>query len=475
MLATHESTAPPEVALGLGRRHGTSTSVPFDRWFRYPAGFASDHVAALLDELALPVGQVLVDPFAGSGVGGTAARSRGLGFYGVEAHPLVAELGRLKIEGVPGPPPLGLTPRPAGWLTGGAGEADRLGGRPGGGRSDGDGDLDAAPGLRDAADAAAQRAKELLADAPEGLCDSEADLVRSCFDGAVLADLVCLREAVRQDSGRWQPHLKWALLATLRDVASVKVGWPYQRPGSARRARHADSVSRFVARAGLMADDLASLPTETGAAPRRAVVTGDSRLAESWAGLADGEAAGCLTSPPYMNNFDYADATRLELYFWTALGSWKEMCDHVRAPMLTATTQQSNQPAASAAAAELEAWPAVASECARLVGELKAQRRARARGKEYDRVLPAYLAGAGAVLRHVARVLKPGAPCVLLVGDSAPYGVYVDTPALLAGLAAGVGLTVVSDRKIRARGGRWVTSGRHDHPLAERMVVLRRN
>ena len=43
---------------------------------------------------------------------------------------------------------------------------------------------------------------------------------------------------------------------------------------------------------------------------------GDSRVPEAWESIAPGTAKGCVSSPPYLNNFDYADATRLELYFW---------------------------------------------------------------------------------------------------------------------------------------------------------------
>lgn len=87
---------PTEPASGRGRSHGTSSREPFDRWFRYPAGFASDYVELLLDRLGLTEGMV-IDCFAGSGVTGTAAGARGLSFAGIEAHPFVAELARLKL------------------------------------------------------------------------------------------------------------------------------------------------------------------------------------------------------------------------------------------------------------------------------------------------------------------------------------------------------------------------------------------
>src|SRR6266496_699515 len=88
-------TSVADLASGRGRRHGTSNVDAFDRWFRYPAGFASDYASALLQRLDLPKNGVLLDCFAGSGVIGTAAQRSGLQFYGIEAHPLIAELARL--------------------------------------------------------------------------------------------------------------------------------------------------------------------------------------------------------------------------------------------------------------------------------------------------------------------------------------------------------------------------------------------
>src|SRR6266568_866361 len=77
-VARQANRLPSEPGSGRGRRHGTSSSQPFDRWFRYPAGFASDYAALLLGHLDVPAGGVVVDCFAGSGVIGTAARAQGI-------------------------------------------------------------------------------------------------------------------------------------------------------------------------------------------------------------------------------------------------------------------------------------------------------------------------------------------------------------------------------------------------------------
>lgn len=423
-----------EPSSGRGRRHGTSRSEPFDRWFRYPAGFASDYASLLLQQLQLPTAGLVVDPFTGSGVTGTAARRAGHSFFGVEAHPLVAELAALKLD-CPPESPSGL--------------------------------LLAARGLTE--QAAATRGPVDIS--------GEAELTIRSFDPATLALLVKLRDSIRaQPEHEWHLYLKWALLATLRDVASVRVGWPYQRPGSQRQPTFVDPVSRFLQRIEWMADDLRELKkSDLGPLDFR-VKQGDSCEAANWNELGDGIAHGCVTSPPYLNNFDYADATRLELYFWGDVTSWSQMCSEVRSDMLTATTQQSSVGAARDARILLQNYGTVGAQIGDLAEQLKKERGNRARGKEYDRVLPDYFVAIARILQNLAKVLAAGAPAVLLVGDSAPYGVYVDTPGLIAKLGVQLGFSLEQDVILRHRGQRWASnSTRHNVELAERFVLLRRD
>jgi hypothetical protein len=426
---------PLEPATGRGRRHGTSSSEPFDRWFRYPAGFASDYVSVLLRHLDLRPGSLVVDPFAGSAVTGTAARAADLSFFGVEAHPLITELGCLKLQYPPGD---------ARELTQ---SASRL------------------------TDEASQR---VAAAAPD--LDSEAELVRRCFTGDTLARLGTLRDLIRSGvAAPWTDYLKWALLATLRDVASVRVGWPYQRPGTERRPIHGDVFGRFRQRAAWMAADLGHMTSIGPGSPYARIVHGDARDPRAWTAMAPAVAQGCVSSPPYLNNFDYADATRLELYFWGVVASWSQMCATVRSSMITATTQQSTVASAKTGSENLQRFHGTAATIAALADRLQAERTGRKRGKEYDRVLPAYFAAIGEVLANLAKILAPGAPTVWLIGDSAPYGVYVDTPALIAEIAGSLGFIVEKDVLLRRRGQRWsANSTRHSVNLSERLILLRR-
>lgn len=433
---------PSEPGSGRGRSHGTSSREPFDRWFRYPAGFASDYVSLLLDRLGLAEGTV-VDCFAGSGVTGTAARARGLGFAGIEAHPLVAELAQIK-----------LAPTASGdqvlALARGTVEAVRLSIA----RS-GEGDLAA-------------------------ILRNEPALVGRSFSDETLSALVLLREAIKREvDNPAAVYLKWALLGTLRDVAGVKVGWPYQRPGVVRKPRHSDTLARFAVRAEAMAADLAAaaMAAVTGEPVVAQVVVGDSRDPQAWARLsARGNA--CIASPPYLNNFDYADATRLELYFWGEVTTWSEMCREVRGDMVTATTQQSSVVEKATSIDDLSRR--MGSDCAavrqvlELVDAMTTFRREReGRSKEYDQVAPAYFAAMWDILENLYANLESGSTALWLVGDSAPYGVYIDTPRLIGELAETVGFAYSDDVHLRARGNRWgQNNDRHKVPLAERLIVL---
>lgn len=429
------SALPAEPGSGRGRRHGTSSDDPFDRWFRYPAGFASDYAGLLLNQLGVHPGGTIVDPFGGSGVTGTAARGAGMSFLGIETHPLIAELASLKLQHPPATP-------------------SEL--------------VEAAADVTNEADVACEDA----GDDP----DKFPDLVRRSFDPGTLGRLTTIRELIQERSEEtWAPYLKWALLGTLRDVASVRVGWPYQRPTMSRRAPHADPVVRFRRRAAMIAEDLVLLSAAAPARTQAVIACGDSRDAAVWRQFVPVPADGCVSSPPYLNNFDYADATRLELYFWGEVTSWAGMCRDVRSGMIVATTQQSRVQAAQEALESLSRYGETGNEIAGLTKCLAAERKARKRGKEYDQVIPSYFLGISQVLENLAGALAPGAPAVWLIGDSAPYGVYIDTPAIIGRLATEHGLAVEQDVLLRHRGNRWAGNpARHQEQLSERLVLLRR-
>ena len=404
-----------------GPRHA-----PFDRWFRYPAGFSPAALEVALEAASLKPGDLVVDPFAGAATGWRAGVARGYRYVGLEAHPEIAELAQLKMRHLERPRRI------------------------------------------------VEHAEQLVRDIEEADISGETELVRRSFEADSLQKFVSIRDQLkalpRKTTNR---YLKWSLLGALRDSATVQVRWPYQRPAVHRRPRIADPVRAFLRRAEWMATDLEEALGHT----RSAVLRGDARRSADWVRiLGDQRASAVITSPPYLNNFDYADATRLELYFWGVATTWSEMVARVRAGMLTATTQQTRKDRTRKAMTRLGSLaPATTSALAPLIIKLETERHARARGKEYDRVIGPYFEGMTRVLTNVLKSAQRGALIVLVIGDSAPYGVYIDTPALLAQLAQELGFELLELKNIRHRGTRWRNnSTRHQHPLSEQLLVLRR-
>lgn len=408
---------------GVGAPNGPKTA-PFDRWFRYPAGFNSGTLQQCFALLGDTSGGLVVDPFAGVCTTGIQARSLGFEFLGLEAHPFIAELAALKFTHPADPSELIALAR---------GITQRL-------------------EINEAYD--------------------ELSLVERSFSPETLVWLASLRDRIKAlRDNPWMLYLKWCLLGALRECASVKVGWPYQRPAVSRTPRIIDPQRAFMRRVQWMAEDLATTPTS----PVASVHISDARLPEDWTRtIAQRKAAAIITSPPYLNNFDYADATRLELYFWGTVRSWLQMTSQIRSGMIIASTQQSRKALAEESAEILATLcPRSAAIIERLTREVRQERLLRRNGKQYDQVLPSYFADLTHVLINIREHGLPRAPVILVVGDSAPYGVYIDTPALLGGISEELGFTHASVLPIRHRGHRWRTNGiRHSVDLTEKVILL---
>lgn len=401
------------------------SSNPAFSWTRHPAPFARSVLETAVEILELPRGAGVIDPFCGTATAGTYLVGRGERFYGIEAHPLTARIAAAKFAR-PGPP---------------------------------DGLRAAAYAVSDAAVSATTGPRLLR----------EPDLLLRAIDIEVLSKLVAMRDALYARGDPWEDQLVVALLGALRDCAPS--GWPAPDMGRSRK-RPPSPTEALIRRADLMANDIAAAPRE----PVAHVTHGDSRTADAWSKADPGTIDGCITSPPYMNQVSYAEASRLELFFLGLARDWRGMTSLLYPKLLAACTQQvSVREAKFARTAALLRTPATAVALGLLTEQLVREQRNRTRGKPYDSLLWTYWIDMADVLSQLLRVLAPGARAVWLIGDTAPYGVHIDAPQILALLATELGFEALDDRPVRERGGRWAgVGGRHSRRLEERLIVLRR-
>src|SRR5947209_1210913 len=74
-------------------------ALPVHRWFRYSAGFSALWVGDVIRGAKAKGAARILDPFAGSGTVLVEADCEGIPSIGVESHPFVARVARVKIRG----------------------------------------------------------------------------------------------------------------------------------------------------------------------------------------------------------------------------------------------------------------------------------------------------------------------------------------------------------------------------------------
>lgn len=184
----------------------------------------------------------------------------------------------------------------------------------------------------------------------------------------------------------------------------------------------------------------------------------------------------CVTSPPYLNNFDYAEMSRMELYFWGYAGSWREVTNTVRSILIPNTTtipteiKKNHELYAEQLSFEF-------IQCLRpLVDELKIRRTQRAGKKEYYSLIFPYFAGIKKVFTECFRLLKPNADIHVVIGDAYLYGVHIPTSQLTLALLQEIGFDTMETKLLRTRGSRWILSKREGAgtPIGEYWIYGRR-
>jgi hypothetical protein len=174
-----------------------------------------------------------------------------------------------------------------------------------------------------------------------------------------------------------------------------------------------------------------------------------------------------ITSPPYPNNYDYADATRIEMTFWKDSTGWSDLQAKVRAHLMRSCSQH-----AAAERLKLETLlssprlapirPELTEVCQRLA-EIRLTKGGK---KTYHTMIAAYFSDLADVFHNLRKIPAPGATVCFVIGDSAPYGIHVPAEKWLGALAISAGFSGWRFEKLRDRNIKW-DNRVHDVPLHE--------
>jgi DNA modification methylase len=265
----------------------------------------------------------------------------------------------------------------------------------------------------------------------------------------------------------------------LRTASKAGTGWPYIAPTKYHeKTKELDGVEEFKKRAYLFYKDLLYIKRKPCKKNIKCkILLGDAR--EFNGKILPKSIDFAITSPPYLNNYDYADRTRLETYFWGQYATWGEITKKVRDKLMIAATTQIRRTDFNGGSpldkAILETSPAIFNELNHKIKLLADVRMKKGGRKSYDLLVAGYFNGMYKVLSEVHKVLKPGCDFVLVLGDSAPYGVYIPTEEYLGKIGKGIGFKSYAVEILRTRGGKWANnSQRHSVPLKESILTLKK-
>ena len=416
-----------------------SLRAPVHRWFTYPAGFSYKAVEHSIERYGIVSGQTIYDPFMGSGTTNLTAKTLGINSTGVEAHPFVYQITKAKLD----------------W------------------------DIDVKHG-RDFVDfvqkslskkSSALKGRKLQTEFPE--------LILKCYEEKSLYDLWALRELIAEnlEDKDIRGFFFVVVTAMLRNISIAATGWPYIAPNKVKTTSiDKDVLTEFVLLSNQMMNDIQEIKIWSNNRYKNSkhnLINGDSR--NTLGLIEDYSIDHVFTSPPYLNNFDYADRTRLELYFWGQAKSWGDISQKIRTILMTSATTQINR-----TDERYKILDEFSNECPKVtkfigdsVEKLADIRKTKGGKKSYDLMVAGYFNDMYKIIKDVYRVMKPNTKALFVLGDSAPYGIYIPTDKLIGDIGVSVGFKSYEIEVLRTRGDKWKANPqRHNIPLREGVVIL---
>lgn len=384
------------------------------RWYNFIAGFSPEYVHRCIGLSGLEPGARLIDPFSGLATALVEANRMGLDAEGYEAHPFFADIAEAKIG------------------TRSLSQLDEV--------------------------------STLLFSAPyhskpveSYWHGSQLEFLSKLLDVTSLQRLGAARDRITDCSAEAKPLFQLVLSRTLEACAGAATDGIYKAPTTAKLAVPYQVALRTITDQiyeDLFAQDFSSFGHSDiwQQSSENMIFTDDSSIDI------------CVTSPPYLNNFDYAEMTRMELYFWGYADSWRSITEKVRSKLIvnttTAPTRLKNDQARWAGFLS----PSMNDTLTALADQLADERIRRHGSKDYFKLVLPYFAQMSTVIQEAARVLKFGAPLFMVVADAALYGVHIHTESLIARLLEEAGFSVRRITRLRDRGDRWVLDKRTGPP-----------
>lgn len=399
--------------------------LPIHGWYRYSAGYSSQWAENTIEKLCPKGDELILDPFAGSGTTLLASDAKNIDSVGFEAQKFVFKIAQAKLS---------YKVNSQEFLP----QADTF--------------LESAKKNI--------RAKAL----------NDNDLLRKCYTNDNLRRLEALKKEFLKFNfkNKHFQNLIWlAITSILRNCSAVGTApWQYILPNKSK-AKVLDPFFAFKEKIKHMYQDIIFAKTSNYKNLSKLILE-DCRLPSQKTSESFKDSVNLvITSPPYPNNYDYADATRLELTFWDEIEKWGDLHEKIRKFLMRSCSQHTAKDKLNLN--ELLADPNlkpiykdISDVCARLA-EIRLTKGGK---KTYHTMVAAYFSDLAKTWKVLRKFCRKDSKCCFIIGDSAPYGVHIPAEKWLGELSLAAGFTDYRFEKIRDRNVKW-KNRKHRVPLKE--------
>jgi len=387
----------------------------FHRWWPYLEGFSAEFVRDVLSELEISPGHLVLDPFSGSGTTNLTCKLAGINSVGIEINPTMHSILKSKLD----------------W----------------------DIDLDL---FKQALDDFVIPAE--ITQTPPSFLDNERQ-----FNPGILHNLLGIKQYLKTITDESIQQLFYTAFGSiLLDCSNLKRS---PSVGYTQKSYLYDEypIDKFTEKIAHIYEDLCSIKNS-----QKKDASANVYLGNSGDKILDPEIIDfTITSPPYLNFFDYPGNYKIEMGWLEHVSSTKDLkrikdemvpCDNISRGLVREYMEKER--------IFSHEW----LDYIETTVQVNTDVRPRIRRKDFPGIIKKYFDDMALIIDHVAHATKTGGMFLLVVGDSLLTDVYVPTDILLIKIAEEYGFELETLKITRSR-----RSGiRRSFRLRETVAYLRK-
>lgn len=405
---------------------------PIHNWYKFTAGFSHRFVDEIivLEKLKRKANSQIFDPFAGCGTTLVSSQKVGIPAVGNEAQEFMYDVIRAKLN----------------WKLDGDKVADYL-----------------------------QFIKDEINKGLEGFDHENKPhiLLKSLYTADTLAKLYLIKNAILSiNSWKYKLFFKLALSQTLHKVSIHPIAVPY----ISRKKTLSNTDKPFEFFENISRQMFTDTIEHFAKTKTSKIHLQDSRNVNLH--IESGECNLCITSPPYLNNLDYGEVSKVHTHFFELTDNWNDITNNVRKKLVTgSTTHYCESEFTIEEFKKTEFYltnHVIAEELIQVAQRIKSSAIQKSGKKSFDILTLLYFQDMYGVLKEIRRVVRRRNNAYLILGDSAPYGIHVPTTEILGKISQNIGFKSFNIHKIRTRGTKWTSlKHRHSLELTENVLVIK--